>query len=1380
MVDASQVYDTIQLTVTTGGFTTAQTRISNLITQLNKLGGMVTPINIDTSQITRAITQLQGLSRGMVPGVARPVARRALGTPIEGPAIYSEKMRRRAVEVRRFEEFKRMPSKYGVQARAAHLGALRGPARGEMEAAGVPYKTGLRDISTAAPKATADITKLNKEMGKTVAAANKVEKATPKATRAVKNLGKATKNASEKASAYTLTWKNMSMVMGKVAFWMVATGAIYGTMRAFKSMVDVIIKVDHAMADIEKVYRGAREDLIPLRNSLIELSVTLGGSSEATMEAAVGWAKLGYTGKQISELMRTSMLAMNIAELTAAESTKYLTAAMIQFRLGADDSLNVLDSWNELSNRTAATTRDLGEVVARAGKTYETMGDSIDYVNAVGATLVETMARSGEEVGTAMRTIGAYIYRPRTITKVKEISGVEIRELGAQGELTGGLKSQSQILGELAVKWGNLTDIQKVGLAQSVAGARRYQYFLNIMDNYDKVMRNLVISLNAAGSAERENARYMETIQKQLDQLRARFERAAVSAGDAGLAGTLKGLISVLSFLVDGLATVDFKMIALAVGMRVLVGLLIKLGKAIKEVGFRQFISGMGSSISTAGALNASLLVLIGTYHAIKYAINKATEASREYAQWQARTADMANKHVTATEADVKAMKGYRKAMEYYEDVAETTKDEKKRVDYLERAAKARAEYTARRKELGIVAEDAAEAEREADLMVVDSKNKYVASLADSVEGLEENIEITSEATKTIENFNDARSRDEKITANEVDSYNEACIVMSEYTQKIIGAEKGWDKFITRVIAGHTHFSGNLDMVKEYNDELKTLKDEQVKELATAQKDLALATDELTDSEEDLGKAVGDTGRKVDLLAELIKRLDEQIRPLNRSISDTEHNIKLYEYALGALEQTFGDYSSEMAEHNILTDDMYETYTKLIRVYGNKRTELQKNIEMLEKNRDAIIASGVEVSDYEDQWDSFQNKLREVDTTFLDLQQRMRDLPDEELEKFINILTGETATRRARGEAFSFALPSKAAAKSYYDDLTYTFDEMAAIAEETGQQMVSINALLRVEYMTRREIHDLLVDMGYRGDALAEMEERMIQYQEIKLGHARELNREYERLANTFQNIVDEGLFGIIMGEQTALDLAKELGREWADIALKTVTQPATEMFGAGMGGAAYFMKHGKLPPAMEGGIADVKLKDGRVPVYDEALAGAVMAAGQAGGLGTAGGFGAAGVQGAGQPGAGGVGTLGTIMPIARGMMAGGLMGAGGGGAGAGFGAMMGGLGTAVSMIPGVGQILGAGISMLGLLGNLFGGRKHEEEDPYARQQASGMGERSVTIGSAGTVNNYVHMTIYYESLTDRENVSQLYDDLEEEGITRGYQVTGSAAPTTV
>ena len=131
--------------------------------------------------------------------------------------------------------------------------------------------------------------------------------------------------------------------------------------------------------------------------------------------------------------------------------------------------------------------------------------------------------------------------------------------------------------------------------------------------------------------------------------------------------------------------------------------------------------------------------------------------------------------------------------------------------------------------------------------------------------------------------------------------------------------------------------------------------------------------------------------------------------------------------------------------------------------------------------------------------------------------------------------------------------------------------------------------------------------------------------------------------------------------------------------------------------------------------------------------------------------------------------------------MTGGMMGSGGGGKGAAFGSIMGGVGAAVSLVPGWGQIAGAGISMLGLLGNLFGGgNKPAEEDPYARQQSAGMGERSLSIGNAGTVNNYVYMTLYYESSSDRENVSQLYDALEEEGMARGYQVTGSAAPATV
>ena len=60
MPDASQVYDTIHLDVTVGdGFSAAQTRIDNLIAQLQELGSKVTPIKRDTCQIDQAIEKLR-------------------------------------------------------------------------------------------------------------------------------------------------------------------------------------------------------------------------------------------------------------------------------------------------------------------------------------------------------------------------------------------------------------------------------------------------------------------------------------------------------------------------------------------------------------------------------------------------------------------------------------------------------------------------------------------------------------------------------------------------------------------------------------------------------------------------------------------------------------------------------------------------------------------------------------------------------------------------------------------------------------------------------------------------------------------------------------------------------------------------------------------------------------------------------------------------------------------------------------------------------------------------------------------------------------------------------------------------------------------------
>jgi hypothetical protein len=56
------------------------------------------------------------------------------------------------------------------------------------------------------------------------------------------------------------------------------------------------------------------------------------------------------------------------------------------------------------------------------------------------------------------------------------------------------------ILNELGEKWGNISDTQKVALAQTVGGVRQYTTLMALMNNFDFYKENVDIAKSSEGT----------------------------------------------------------------------------------------------------------------------------------------------------------------------------------------------------------------------------------------------------------------------------------------------------------------------------------------------------------------------------------------------------------------------------------------------------------------------------------------------------------------------------------------------------------------------------------------------------------------------------------------------------------------------------------------------------------------------------------------------------------------------------------------------------------------------------------------------------------------------------------------------------------------
>lgn len=88
---------------------------------------------------------------------------------------------------------------------------------------------------------------------------------------------------------------------------------------------------------------------------------------------------------------------------------------------------------------------------------------------------------------------------------------------------TNSYKAPMEILSGIAEVYDRMSDLDQAALLELIAGKRNSNTVAAILQNWDTVEKAYQTALNAEGSAERENQRYVESIQGQLNILQNKW-----------------------------------------------------------------------------------------------------------------------------------------------------------------------------------------------------------------------------------------------------------------------------------------------------------------------------------------------------------------------------------------------------------------------------------------------------------------------------------------------------------------------------------------------------------------------------------------------------------------------------------------------------------------------------------------------------------------------------------------------------------------------------------------------------------------------------------------------------------------------------------------
>lgn len=111
-------------------------------------------------------------------------------------------------------------------------------------------------------------------------------------------------------------------------------------------------------------------------------------------------------------------------------------------------------------------------------------------------------------------------------------------------------KSTTQIMREIAGVYDQLSDVDKAGLLKTISGKRMANTTAALIQNWSTVEDVIKSTQNAAGSADAENEKYLDSIEGKLAQFQAQFQETSTNILSSGLIkGTIGAGSGFLGFL---------------------------------------------------------------------------------------------------------------------------------------------------------------------------------------------------------------------------------------------------------------------------------------------------------------------------------------------------------------------------------------------------------------------------------------------------------------------------------------------------------------------------------------------------------------------------------------------------------------------------------------------------------------------------------------------------------------------------------------------------------------------------------------------------------------------------------------------------------------
>lgn len=345
---------------------------------------------------------------------------------------------------------------------------------------------------------------------------------------------------------------------------LVAGQGLFLVQSAVRQIYQNVLELDTAMTELKKVTDETADSYVRFLDNAESRAKRLGATLVDVVKATSDFARLGYSIEQSSNLADAALTYLRVGDdvENIDDATSSLISTMRGFNIEAENAMEIINKFNQVSNTMPVSAGNIGEGLLRSASALAEANNSLD--ESIGLfTAGFSVVQNAESVGNMLKTTSMRI---RNATADLEEAGLETEGMAESTAklreqvmaLTGGFdiltesgkefKSTYDILKGVSEVWKDMNDVSQASLLELLAGKRNGNALAAIINNFQLAEDAVKQAQNSQNSATRELDVYLKSIQGRIDKLTASWQSLSNNLLDSDL---VKNAISSATTLLD-------------------------------------------------------------------------------------------------------------------------------------------------------------------------------------------------------------------------------------------------------------------------------------------------------------------------------------------------------------------------------------------------------------------------------------------------------------------------------------------------------------------------------------------------------------------------------------------------------------------------------------------------------------------------------------------------------------------------------------------------------------------------------------------------------------------------------------------------------------